>query len=152
MSDIYVLATDGFLPQLRLLRIYVQRSITKTISSGFSAMTSLCLPNLETFDLYLKDRREPEQGEEEVKWATVEILTSPTIMPRLRRYSLIYGLSTSAEIRDISQFLFDNYKRDIHIRFAFYIPIVESDASNLNHIRSTHPNDILALDVSISPF
>ena len=148
MSDIYVLATDGFLPQLRLLRIYVQRSITKTIS----AMTSLCLPNLETFDLYLKDRREPEQGEEEVKWATVEILTSPTIMPRLRRYSLIYGLSTSAEIRDISQFLFDNDKRDIHIRFAFYVPIVESDASNLHHIRSTHPNDILVLDVSIFPF
>lgn len=156
MSEVYALAVDGFLPHLRFLRVYVNRSIIKTVLLELSSTTSLRMRNLETFDLYLKQRCKPnEGGEEEVEWPTVETLTSPSVMPRLRQFSLIYTLSTSAEIRQISQFLLHNIDRHIRTRFAFCIPtatpINAYDAANLHHIRSTYPNDFLVQDVSIFP-
>ena len=119
MSEVYALTTDGFLPHLKSLRIYVQHSIITTVASALPATTSLRMPNLETFDIYLYQRCRPNENEEEVKWTAVETLTSRSVMPRLRRCSLIYGLLTSAEIPHISQFLFDIEERQIRIQYAF---------------------------------
>jgi hypothetical protein len=154
MSDVYALAVDGFFPRLRSLRIGVRKSVTKTVSSGLPDIASLRMPNLETFDLYLKQRGIEDEGEEQVKWATLETLTSHSVMPRLRRYSLIYGLSTNVEIRHIFQSsLFDNDERQIRIRFAFYIntatSIDSSDATNICDIRSTRYDKIFVQYVSI---
>jgi hypothetical protein len=157
MSDVYALAVDGFFPRLQSLRIYVQKSVIKTVSSGLPATTSLRMPNLETFDLYLKQRGQEDEGEEQVKWTTVETLTSHSVMPRLRRYSLIYGLSTSTEIRHIFQSsIFDNDERHIRIQFAFYINtatfIDSSDITKICDIRSTRDYNIFVQYVSIFPF
>ena len=156
MSDVYLLAVDGFLPHLKSLRIYVQHAIVTTVSSALPPTASLCMSNLKTFDLYLNQRRRPNEDEEEVKWITVETLTSRSVMPRLRRCSLIYGLSTSAEIPHISQFLFDIDERHIRIQYAFYIPIATSiDSSDIDYIRHicyTHSNSIFVHYVSIFPF
>jgi hypothetical protein len=147
MSDVYALAVDGFFPCLQSLCIYVGKAVIKTVSSGLPATASLRMPNLETFDLHLKQRGEAGEGEEQVKWKTVETLTSRSVMPRLRRYSLIYSLSTSAEIQHIFQSpLFDHGKRQIRVQFALYInastSIYSSDITHICNIRSTRDNNI----------
>ncbi|CAF4072729.1 unnamed protein product, partial [Rotaria sp. Silwood2] len=147
MSDVYVLAVDGFFPRLQSLRIYVHKCVIKTVSTGLPAIANLHMPNLETFDLYLKKRGETNEGEEQVKWATVEILTSHSVMPRLRRYSLIYSLLTSVEIRHIFQSsLFNNDNRHIRVQFALYINLStstdSSDITNICDIHSTCYNNI----------
>jgi hypothetical protein len=157
LSDVYALAVDGFFPRLQSLRIYVQKSVIKMVSSGLPAIASLRMPNLETFDLYLKQRGEVEEGEEQVEWTTVEKLTSHSVMPRLRRYSMIYTLQTSAEIRNIFQSsLFDNDERHIRVRFGFYLitttSIDSSDNTNICSIRSTQYNKTVVQYVSIFSF
>lgn len=153
MSDVYLLAADGFLPHLKWLRIYVQRSIITTISSELPSITSLRLPNLETFDLYLEHQQTENEDEEEVKWTTVKKLTSRSVMPRLRRCSLIYALPTSDEISDISQFLFDIDERQIRLQYVFCIPIgTSADSSYIDYVRHichTHPNNIFVQYVRI---
>ena len=105
MSEVYSLAVVGFLPCLNLFRIYVEKSIIKTVSSRLLAITSLRMANLETFDLYLKHQREPKEGEEYVKWTSVKSLIAPSVMPRLRRYSLIYSLPSGTGIRNFHKFI-----------------------------------------------
>jgi len=157
MSDMYALVVDGFFPRLQSLRIYVQKSVIKTVSSGLPAIASLRMPSLETFDLYLKQRGEAEEGEEQVKWTTIETLTAHSVMPRLRRCSLIYTLQTSAEIRHIFQSsLFDNDERHIRVRFGLYLitttSIDSSNTTNICNIRSAHYNKTIVQYVSIFTF
>ncbi len=140
MSDVYELAVDGFFPRLQSLRIYVNKSVIKTVSSGLPAIAKLRMPTLETFNLYLKQRGQAGEGEEQVQWTTLETLTSHSVMPRLRRYSLIYNLQTSVEIRHIFQSsLFHNDERNIDVRFGLYLitttPIDSSDATNIRSVR-----------------
>ena len=154
MSEVYSLSVDGFLPHLKLLRIYVRRSVITTISSALPATTSLHLPNLETFDLYLEHQQRSNEDEEGVEWTIVEKLTSRSVMPRLRQCSLFYALSTNAEISDISQFLFDIDERQIRIRYVFDISIgTSTDSSDIDYIRNIshkHPNNFLVRYVSVS--
>ncbi|CAF3913950.1 unnamed protein product [Rotaria sordida] len=105
------------------------------------------MPNLETFDLYVKKQGKANEGEEKVEWATLETLTSHSVMPRLRRYSFIYNLSISDEIQHIFQSsLFNNDKRHIRIQFALHInsltSIDLSDIIDICNIHSTHYNNI----------
>jgi hypothetical protein len=72
MSDVYELAVDGFFPRLQSLRIYVNKSVIKTVSSGLPAIAKLRMPTLETFNLYLKQRGQAGEGEEQVQWTTLE--------------------------------------------------------------------------------
>lgn len=121
---------------LKSFRIYVRRFITTTIPSELPITKSLLTPNLESFDLYLQDQRRTNDDNEEVKWTIVEKLIFHFVMSRLRRCSLIYGLSTSAEISDICQFHFDIDERHICIQYAFYIPTPTSiDSSSIDYIR-----------------
>jgi hypothetical protein len=157
MSDVYALAVDGFFPHLRTLRIYVNNAVIKTALMGIPSIASLRMPNLETFDLYVKQRGEAEDGEERVEWTTLETLTSRFAMPRLRRYSLTYSLSTNAEIRHIFQSsLFNNDERHIRVQFSLYISTMtsmdSSDTANICNIRSTRDNNIFVQYVSHSPF
>lgn len=157
MSDVYALAVDGFLPRLQSLRIYVQKSVIQTASSGLLTTTSLHMPNLESFVLYLRKRDKAGEGEEQVKWTTVETLSSHSVMPRLRRYSLIYTLETSAEIGHIFQsFLFSNDKRNVRVRFGLYLITTTSidsfHTTNICDIRSVHYNKTVVQFVSIFPF
>jgi hypothetical protein len=154
MSDVYTLAMDGFFPSLRLLRVYVKNAVIKTVSTDLPATTSLRMPKLETFDLYLKWRQEATEEEEEVKWAAVETLICHSVMPRLRRCSLFYNLSTGIEIRDIFQSpLFNNDERHIHVRFALYLNtsifIDSSDITNIFDIRFACYNQFFVQYVSI---
>ncbi|CAF3892099.1 unnamed protein product, partial [Rotaria sp. Silwood1] len=147
MSDVYTLAVDGFFPCLQSLHIYVHKSVIKTVSTGLPAIANLHMPNLETFYLYVKKQGKANEGEEQVEWATLETLTSHSVMPRLRRYSLIYNLSTSVEIQHIFQSsLFNNDKRHIRIQFALHInsltSIDLSDIIDICDIHSTHYNNI----------
>ncbi|CAF1446250.1 unnamed protein product [Rotaria sordida] len=105
------------------------------------------MPNLERFDLYVKKQGKANEGEEKVEWATLETLTSHSVMPRLRRYSFIYNLSISDEIQHIFQSsLFNNDKRHIRIQFALHInsltSIDLSDIIDICNIHSTHYNNI----------
>ena len=157
MSDVYALAVDGFLPRLQSLHIYVRKSVIQPVSSGLLATTSLHMPNLESFVLYLRERGEAEEGEEQVKWTNVETLSSHSVMPRLRRYSLIYTLETSTEIGHIFQsFLFNNDKRNVRVRFGLYLitttSIDSSHTTNICDIRSVHYNKTVVQFVSIFPF
>jgi len=157
MSDVYALAADKFLPRLHSLRIYVHKSVIKTISTRLSAIANLRMPTLETFDLCLQRRAQADEDEEEVKWTTVETLTSQFVMPHLRRCSLIYSLSTSVEIRHIFQSsLFNNDERHIRVQFALYInastSIDSSDITNICDIHSTDYNNIFVQYVSNFPF
>jgi hypothetical protein len=154
MSDVYALAVDGFFPRLQSLRIYVNNAVIKNVSTGLPAITSLHMPKLETFDLYLKARGEGDDEEEKVEWVTVATLTSHSVMPRLRRYSLIYALSKNIEIRHIFQSsLFHNDERHIRVRFALYLDastsIDSSDIINICDIRSARYNKIFVQYVSI---
>jgi hypothetical protein len=149
MSDVYTLAVDGFFPRLRSLRIHVNKVVIKTVSTGLPSTTSLRMPKLETFDLYLK-----REKEEELKWAAVETLTSYSVMPRLRRFSLVYGLSTSTEIRHIFESsLFNNDNRHICVRFVLCLNastvIDSSDITNILDIRSSCYNELFVKLVSI---
>jgi len=157
MSDVYTLAADSFFPSLRFLRIHVNNAVVKTVLSELPTTAILHMPNLEIFDLYLNERDEADEGEEQVKWTILETLTSRAVMPRLRRYSLIYGLSTSVESRLIFQSsLFNNDKRHIHVRFALYInssTCMDSyDITNICDIRSPGDNNIFVQYVSNFPF
>jgi hypothetical protein len=151
MSDIYILAIDGFLPRLRSLRIHVKNAVVQT---EVLTTTRLCMSKLETFNLYLKQRRQANEGEEQVKWAAVETLISNRVMPCLRRFSFVYGVSTSAEIQDIFESsVFNNDNRHISVRFALYINasnvIDPSDIINIFNIRSSRYNELLVEYVSI---
>lgn len=153
MSDVYTLATDGFLPRLRSLRIHVKNAVIKTISTELLTTTRLRMSKLETFDLYIKKRGSADEGEEQVKWAVVETLTSYCVMPSLRRFSLVYNLLTSTEIRDIFESsLFNNDDRHICVRFAFYLNALttenSSDITNIFNIRSSCYNELLVKFVS----
>jgi hypothetical protein len=157
MSDVYELVIDGFFPRLQSLRIHVNKSVIKTVSSGLAAIENLRMPNLETFDLYLKQRGQADGGEEQVQWTTVETLTSHSVMPRLRRYSLIYSLQTSVEIRHIFQSsLFHNDERQIHVRCGLYLttmtPIDSSDAIDICDIGSARFNKTFVQYVSLFSF
>ena len=157
MSDVYAMAVDGFFPCLKSLRVYVMNTYIKTVLNGRPAIASLRMPNLETFDLHLKQQGEADEGEEQVNWTVVETLTSRSVMPRLRRYSLIYGLLTSAEIRHIFQSsLIDYDDRDIRMQFAFCVnrgtSINSSDITNVCDIRSTRYYNIFVQYVSNLPF
>jgi hypothetical protein len=155
MSDVYALAIDGFFPRLRSLRIHVANAVIKTVSTELSTTTRLRTSKLETFDLYLNQRDEADEGEEQVKWAAVETLISYCVMPRLRRFSFVYELSTSTEIRDIFESsVFNNDNRHICVRFALDINasnvIDSSDITNIFNIRSSHYNELLVEHVSIT--
>jgi hypothetical protein len=157
MSDVFDLAVDGFFPRLQSLRVYVKKSVIKTVSSGLLAITKLRMPNLETFHLHLRQRHQAGEGEEEVKWTTLETLTSPSVMPRLRRYSLVYVLSTNAEILHIFQSsLFHNDERHIDFRFGLYLITTTAldsfDITNVCDIRSTHYHKTIVQYVSIFSF
>jgi hypothetical protein len=153
MSDVYALAIDGFLARLGSLRIHVNNAVIKTVSTELSTTTRLRMSKLETFDLYLKRRGQANEGEEYVKWTVVETLTSYCVMPRLRRFSLVYDLSTSTEIRHIFESsLFNNEDRHIRVPFVFYLnastAIDSSDITNIFNIRSSHHNELLVKHVS----
>ena len=154
MTDVYALAVDGCFPYLRSLRIYVNNAVIETVSIGLPYITSLRMPKLEIFDLCLKWRGEEADGEEKVEWETVETLVSYSVMPRLRRYTLIYTLSTSYEIRRILQSsIFHNDKRSFRVRFALHLNTstsIDSSATiNICDIRSTRYNKIFVQYVSI---
>jgi hypothetical protein len=154
MSDVYTLAIDGFLSRWRSLRIHVGNPVIKTFSTELSTTTRLRMSKLETFDLYLKERRQVKEGEEQVKWAAVETLISYCVMPCLRRFSFVYGVSTSAEIRHIFESsLFNNNNRHICVRFALDINasnvIDSSDITNIFNIRSPRYNELLVEYMSI---
>jgi hypothetical protein len=154
MTDVYALAVDGFFPWLQSLHIFVKKSVIKTVSSGLSAVANLRMPNLETFVLYLKQRGEADEGEEQVKWTNVETLTSHSVMPRLRRYSLVYSLLTSFEIRHIFESsIFYNDERNIDIRFGLYLITTTSldstDTINIRDIRSAQYTKSIMHYVSI---
>ena len=157
MSDVYTLAADGFLPRLKSLRIYVENSVIKTVLTEPPSIKTLRMPELERFDLRLKREGEADEGEEQVRWITVETLTSHLVMPRLRRFSLIYGLQTKTEIRHIFQSpLFDNDERHVLFRFKLVCVTTTSiDSSDITHIcdiPSVYYNKALLRYVSIFPF
>jgi hypothetical protein len=154
MSDVYTLAIDGFFPRLRSLRIYIRNAVIKTALTKPSTTTKLCMSKLETFDLYLNRRDEADEEKEQVKWAIVETLISDGIIPCLRRFSFVYKLSTSAEIRDIFESsLFNNDNRHVYVRFAFNMDasnvIDSSDITNIFNIRSSCYNELLVEYVSL---
>jgi hypothetical protein len=112
------------------------------------------MSKLETFDLYLNRRDEADEEKEQVKWAIVETLISDGIIPCLRRFSFVYKLSTSAEIRDIFESsLFNNDNRHVYVRFAFNMDasnvIDSSDITNIFNIRSSCYNELLVEYVSL---
>jgi hypothetical protein len=157
MTDVYGLAVDGFFPHLQSLRIYVNNAVIKTVSTGLPTITSLHMPKLEVFDLYLKRRGEEDDGEEKVEWETVETLISYSVMPRLRRCSLIYALSTSDKVRRIFESsIFHNDKRNTRVQFGLYLStstsIDSSDSINICDIGFARYNKICVLYVSIFPF
>jgi hypothetical protein len=126
----------------------------KTVSTELSTSRRLRMSKLETFDLYLKDRGQADEGEKQVKWAAVETLTSYCVMPCLRRFSLVYDLLTITEIRHIFESsLFNNDDRHICVRFVFYLNastvIDSSDITNIFDIRSSRYNELLVKHVSI---
>jgi hypothetical protein len=157
MSDVYALAIDGVFPRLRSFRIYVGNAVIKTVSSRLPAIASLRMPNLETFDLYLKQRGLVGEGEEQVDWTTVETLTSHSVMPSLQRCSLLYTLLTSIEIQQIFESpLFDNDARHVHVRFGLYLDastfMCSSDITKICAILPKCYNNICVQYVSIFLF
>ena len=153
MSDVYILAIDDFFPCLRSLRICVGKAAIKTALIEPSTMRKLRMSKLENFDLYLNERRAADEGEEQVKWVAVETLLSSRVMPRLRRFSFIYKLSTSAEIRNIFESsIFDNDSRHICVRFALNTDASDvKNSSEITHIFNAHSsrnNELLVESVS----
>jgi hypothetical protein len=153
MSDVYTLAIDGFFPRLRSLRVHVQNAVIDAATKSLT-MTKLRMSNLETFNLHVIQRGNAAEGEEQVEWAVVETLISDCIMPCLQRFSFVYKLSTSAEIRDIFQSsVFNNDNRRICVRFVLNINasnvIDSSDITNIFNIRSSRYNELLVEYVSL---
>ena len=157
MSDVYTLLVDGVLPRLQSLRVDVDRCVIRTVLTEPPSIKRLRMPELKRFDLQLRRHGQADEGEEQVRWMTVETLTSHSVMPRLRRFSLIYGLQTIAEIQHVFQSsLFDDAER--HILFRFKLDLVtptsidSSDITNICDTRSTHYNKGILRYVSIFPF
>lgn len=120
LSEVYILMVDGMLSHLKSFRVTVQKSVVKSVLTRPSYTSRLHIPNLETFVLCIYPEVEKQRREQVVKWRDLERLTSRSVMPRLRRYSLFYVLRTSDEIKEISQStLFDNDDRNIRFQFDF---------------------------------
>ena len=153
MSDVYLLAMNDFFPRLRSLRIHVNKPVFRTITTESSMLTRLHMSKLETFDLRLRRNGEVLQEEEGVQWAVVERLISSSVMPRLRRFSILYDLSTSTEIEQIFQSSLFNDQRHIRVRFALFLRTwnvaEETEITNIFNIRSSRYSELLARNVSI---
>ncbi len=149
LSDFYELAADGSFPRLKWLDIFVNKSVIKTISAEVPAITNFHMPNLETLNLNLKRTYEANEEEKQIPWTTVETLTSCSVMPRLRRYTLIYTLWTNDEITQIFESsIFHNDERHIDFRFRFDIftrtPMDSFyDITKINNIRFTNNQTII---------
>ncbi|UJR30034.1 hypothetical protein I4U23_017579 [Adineta vaga] len=80
------------------------------------------MPNLERFHLHLSWRGVEDLDKKQVVWSNIETLISDSVMPRLRRFTFIYILSSNTEIRHILQsFRLMNQTRNVHVQFGLYI-------------------------------
>jgi hypothetical protein len=120
LSDIYALATNGLLPRLRSLRVIlcywdVEDGETPASMRPIPSIRSLFLPELELIDMDLRR----SSG---VEWASIEPLTSHSVMPRLRYCTLTYELQCSADIRLMFDSpLFGNDERNVRLCFAIHL-------------------------------
>lgn len=103
------------------------------------SISDLSLPNLEILTLDL-------QRPTGVEWASVEPLTSSSVIPNLRHCTLVYELHRPADLRSIfTSSLFTNDQRTIRLHFAIRLlarnTLGDEDLVDLHEIRSGYHNE-----------
>ena len=145
-----MLAGDGFLPNLRCLRVYISKSVLTPINGELPAIAKLHMPKLERFDFHMRRNRGVNAEQRQVEWFEIETLMSPVVMPCLRRCSFIFCSISKNEIQDVLQSSLFRDERCVSMCFKLVLSVPRIDETlDIINFQTKCKNKILLQYVSI---